>query len=180
MPPPPSLSVFSLYYGAPSDDDKTFCTGLSTFAHLPSCLYSLTVTETTFVQKLDITTMFFCIQLQPFSLCSTMLALVRLKRSYTRFHSPLHDWVKIVLKASSPSPPPPPPLLLLVYSSSSPCFVMSIAESQPQASADQSGWQWTTCSQLIWRQTETSAVFCFLPQRVTGQTRPSTPHELHA
>lgn len=74
---------------------------------------------------LDITTMFFCIQLQPFSLCSTMLALVRLKRSYTRFHSLLHDSVKIVLKASTPSSPP---LLLLVYSSISPCFVMSTAE----------------------------------------------------
>lgn len=39
---------------------------------------------------------------------------------------------------------------------------------------DQSGWQRTTCYQLIWQWSETSAVCVLCLGRVSGQTRPST------
>lgn len=86
--------------------------------------------------------------------------------------------VKTVLQASTPSPPSsvasgPPWHFSLFCNEPS-----SDKQSQPQANSNQSGWQWTTGYQLIWHQTETSAVFCFLPQRVTGQTGPPAQHEL--
>lgn len=69
-------------------------------------------------------TMLFYNQPQPFSLCSTMLTRVRLKRSNTCRHSLLHSFVKTALQASTPSPPP---LVLQVHRGISAGFVMSPA-----------------------------------------------------
>ena len=65
-----------------------------------------------------------CIQPQPFSLCCTMLAGVRLKTNDAGCHSLLHSFVQTVPQASTPSPPPP---LLLSHCGISACFVMSPA-----------------------------------------------------
>lgn len=62
-----------------------------------------------------------------------MLALVRLKTTYTGCHSPLNNFVKTVLQASTPSPPP---LLLQVHRGILASFVMSLSsnkQSQPKA-----------------------------------------------
>lgn len=109
------------------------------------------------------------------SLCCTMLAGVRLKTHNTQPAAQFCTDCTTDFNPISSSSVAPEPLWHFSLFCNEPS---SDKQNQPQANSDQSGWQWTTGYQLIWHQAVTSAVLCFLPQRVTGQTGPSAQHEL--